>query len=81
MVGNLITLIFYVPRGTLHTFNNAGTSPSRVLGVISPAGLGRFFEEVGEPATEKASAPEGPPDVKKLIAAARKWRRRQKSAT
>jgi len=72
---------FYVPRGTLHTFKNVGTSPSRVLGVISPAGLEKFFEEVGEPATEGASAPEGPPDVEKLIATARKWRRRQRSAT
>ena len=54
---------FYVPRGTLHTFKNVGMSPSRVLGVIGPAGLEKFFEEVGEPATEGASAPEGPPDV------------------
>jgi hypothetical protein len=51
VVGNLIVLIFYVPKA------------SRVLGVISPSGLERFFEEVGEPATEGASAPEGPPDV------------------
>ncbi len=55
---------FYVPRGTLHTFKNVGMSPtSRVLGVIGPAGLEKFFEEVGEPATKGASAPEGPPDV------------------
>ena len=44
-----------------------------------PGGTLHTFKNVG---TEGASAPEGPPDVKKLIAAARKWRRPQRrSAT
>ena len=53
----------HVPKGTLHTFKNVGTSPSRVLGVITPGGFERFFLEAGEPATEGSSAPEGEPHV------------------
>ena len=33
----------YVPRGTLHTFKNVGTLPSRVLVVLSPGGSRSSF--------------------------------------
>ncbi len=33
----------YAPRGTLHTFKNVGTSPSRVLGIITPGGIREIF--------------------------------------
>ena len=33
------------PRGIPHTLKNEGTTPARVLVIISPAGLERFFAE------------------------------------
>ena len=35
-----------VPRGTVHTFANAGNAPGKLLVIISPAGFERFFQEV-----------------------------------
>ena len=57
----------HIFKGTLHTFKNVGTSPSRVLGVLTPGGFDRFFLEAGEPATEGSSAPEGEPDVGRIV--------------
>ena len=57
----------HIPKGTLHTFKNVGTSPSRVLGVLTPGGFERFFLEAGEPATEGSSALEGEPDVGRIV--------------
>ena len=36
----------HAPKGTLHTFRNVGTSPSRVLAVITPGGFEGFFLDV-----------------------------------
>ncbi len=63
----------HVPRGTLHTFKNVGTSPSRLLGVLTPGGFERFFLEAGEPATEGSSAPEGEPDVGRIVEIGRRY--------
>ncbi len=63
----------HVPKGTLHTFRNVGTSPSRVLGVITPGGFERFFLEAGEPATEGSPAPEGEPDVGRIAEIGRRY--------
>ena len=63
----------HVPKGTLHTFKNVGTSPSRVLGVLTPGGFEGFFLEAGEPATEGASAPEGEPDVGRIVEIGQKY--------
>ena len=57
----------YIPRGTLHTFRNVGTSPSRVLFLLSPGGFEKFFLEAGEPATEGSSPPQGEPDVGRIV--------------
>lgn len=65
--------VFYGPRGIPHTFKNVGTTPSKVLGVITPGGFEGFFEEVGEPATDPSSPPSGPPDMEKIMAAAAKY--------
>jgi mannose-6-phosphate isomerase-like protein (cupin superfamily) len=35
-----------VPPGVMHDFRNPGTEPARWLGIASPAGLDRYFEEV-----------------------------------
>lgn len=56
----------HVPIGSLHTLKNAGDSVGRLLTLVVPAGLDRFFEEAGEPGTDTSSPP-GPPDVEKLL--------------
>jgi mannose-6-phosphate isomerase-like protein (cupin superfamily) len=65
----------YIPRGTMHTFKNVGTTPARFLGTVVPGGFERFFLEVGEPATDRSTPPvsEGPPDVERLVATAAKY--------
>jgi mannose-6-phosphate isomerase-like protein (cupin superfamily) len=35
-----------VPRGTVHTFWNVGSTPAKVLSIISPAGFEQFLAEV-----------------------------------
>ena len=63
----------HVPSGTLHTFKNVGTSPSRVLAAFTPGGFEKFFLEAGEPATEGSSAPEGEPDVGRIVEIGQKY--------
>ena len=41
-----------VPRGTVHRFHNAGTTPARLILTFTPAGIERFFEETLERALE-----------------------------
>ena len=50
----------HIPKGTLHTHKNVGTKPGRMLILTVPAGLEKFFEEMGTPATDKSS-PRHPP--------------------
>ncbi len=63
----------HAPSGTLHTFRNVGKSPSRVLVVYSPGGFEKFVFEAGEPATEGSSAPEGEPDVERIVQIGQKY--------
>ncbi|MGH7800590.1 MAG: quercetin 2,3-dioxygenase [Thermodesulfobacteriota bacterium] len=64
----------YIPKGTLHTFKNIGTSQGRFLAIITPAGFEKFFEEIGEPAIDKSSPPPfNPAIVEKLFALAPKY--------
>jgi oxalate decarboxylase/phosphoglucose isomerase-like protein (cupin superfamily) len=35
-----------IPRGTVHTFWNAGSTPAKLLVIFSPAGFEQFFVEV-----------------------------------
>ena len=62
-----------IPRGSLHTFRNAGTEPARLLVSVVPGGFEGFFEEVGEPATDPGPPPSAPPDVEKVMAVAPKY--------
>jgi quercetin dioxygenase-like cupin family protein len=55
------------PRGIFHAFWNEGTTPARILEIISPAGFEKFFEE----AAELASAGVG--DVDRRLALAQKY--------
>jgi mannose-6-phosphate isomerase-like protein (cupin superfamily) len=41
----------HVPRGTLHTFENATTDPARMLSGFVPSGFERFFRDFGHAAT------------------------------
>jgi len=48
----------YVPRGTVHSYENVGTEPGRLLLLSTPAGgTERIFFELGEPATEGSPPP------------------------
>jgi quercetin dioxygenase-like cupin family protein len=40
----------HVPRGTLHTFENATPDPARMLSGFLPSGFERFFRDFGHPA-------------------------------
>ena len=65
--------LIYVPKGTLHAFNNAGTASGRMLVSQTPGGLhGRFIEEGGKLLAAEGSAPpamvEGPLGVERLVA-------------
>lgn len=66
--GSWITL----PRGSLHHFRNVGPGPARMLILVAPAGLERFFLEVGRPATGDPgpSSDFGPEEVAALLAVA-----------
>lgn len=61
-----------VPKGSLHTLKNAGDSVGRLLTLVVPAGLDRYFEEAGEPGTD-VSSPPGPPDVGSLLKTAERY--------
>ncbi len=67
--------VVYAPRGVLHSFRTVGTGHSRMAVIITPAGLEKFFEEVGKPGTEDPTSP--PPfaeeDIGKILAVAPKY--------
>jgi quercetin dioxygenase-like cupin family protein len=65
--------VVYGPRNIPHAFGNIGTTPSRMSVLITPGGLERMFEELGEPVTDASSAPEGPPDIERLKAVNQKY--------
>jgi hypothetical protein len=62
-----------IPKGILHTYKNAGTTPARFLGMVAPSGFEGFFKEIGEPARDRSSPPSGQPDVEKIMATAPKY--------
>ncbi len=45
--------LVFKPRGQWHTFWNPGDQPTRVLEIISPAGLEQFFRLVDAPEAEQ----------------------------
>lgn len=61
-----------IPKGTLHTLKNAGETVGRLLTLVAPAGLDKFFEEAGEPGTDISLPPE-PPEVEKLLDTAARY--------
>lgn len=47
----------HIPKGTVHTFTNVGTTVSRMLVVFAPAGMEGWFEEVLMPAQPTDTEP------------------------
>lgn len=65
--------LVYVPRGSLHAFKNVGEGRGRLLMSQTPGGLHeRFFEEVGEEATDRTTPPAAK-DEPDLVAVAAKY--------
>jgi hypothetical protein len=54
----------HVPIGAVHSGSNVSSETGRRVVIFSPAGLERFFLEIG------AAAPGAPTDVPALVAAA-----------
>jgi quercetin dioxygenase-like cupin family protein len=67
--------VAFVPRGTPHSYRNAGPLEARMLMLATPGGIHEhFLEEIGEPVSDRAApAPAGPEDVAKARAAAPKY--------
>ncbi len=64
----------HLPRGVLHSYENVGAGPARFLTLMVPAGLEKYFEEVGKPGTDLFSPlPFGEEDIDKLLAVAPKY--------
>jgi quercetin dioxygenase-like cupin family protein len=64
----------HLPKGVLHSYQNVGTGPARFLTLMVPAGLEKFFEEVGKLATNLSSPPPfEEEDIDKLLVVAPKY--------
>ena len=63
----------FLPRGIEHAFENAGTTPCRMLLGVTPGGFENFFAEMGEPAPTRTLPPMSPPDIDKLLTLAAKY--------
>jgi quercetin dioxygenase-like cupin family protein len=59
-----------LPKGTLHAFKSEGTTPARMLILVIPSGLDKFFEEVGYASREESVTPAA---IEKLVAVAPKY--------
>ena len=57
----------FAPRGIPHHFRNPETSPLRMLMIVQPAGIERFFEEVSDLAAT------GPPSPEALASLAQRY--------
>jgi len=54
--------VVYLPRGSVHTFRNAGETPSRHWVLTTPSGFERFYEKSAE-----VFAQGGPPDMERVL--------------
>ena len=62
----------YLPKGVAHTHSAGGGKLARALVMQSPAGVERFIEEAGKPATDPTARPAPPElsDLQRIIAVA-----------
>ena len=65
----------YVPRGTVHSYENVGTEPGRLLILSMPAGgTEKLFLDLGEPATQGSSPlPTEPMDLRAFRATVQEY--------
>jgi glyoxylate utilization-related uncharacterized protein len=64
----------HLPKGVLHSYRNVGSTPARFLTLLVPAGLEKYFEEVGKPGSDISSPPPfEEEDIDRLLAAAPKY--------
>jgi quercetin dioxygenase-like cupin family protein len=64
----------HLPKGIRHSYENVGSGPARFLTLIVPAGLEKFFKEVGKPGSDVSSPPPfEEEDINKLLAVAPKY--------
>jgi quercetin dioxygenase-like cupin family protein len=64
----------HLPKGVRHSYENVGPEPARFLTLIVPAGLEKFFKEVGKPGSDVSSPPPfEEEDIDKLLAVAPKY--------
>jgi quercetin dioxygenase-like cupin family protein len=62
------------PKGQLHRFTNTTTQPAKLLCWVTPAGLEKFFLEIGIPTTGINHSPSvSPEDIEKAMTAATKY--------
>lgn len=63
------------PKGQMHRFTNMGTTPAKVLCWNTPAGLEKFFAEVGKPVQDRDSEPPlvSAADIEKIVVTAPKY--------
>lgn len=47
----------HLPRGVPHAYRNVGAGAARFLTLMVPAGLERFFQDVGKPALDSTTPP------------------------
>ncbi len=57
----------HAPRGRRHSYRNVGEAAGRLLTFYAPAGLEGLFLDVGEPVTDPAERPQGPPNPSRLL--------------
>jgi quercetin dioxygenase-like cupin family protein len=60
------------PKGQLHSFQNIGSKPAKMLCWVTPAGLENFYAEVGFPVEDREAPPPpvSPADIEKFLATA-----------
>ncbi len=65
----------YGKRDVPHQFKNAGNKAGRMLVVVAPSGLEKFFAEIGTPLASPQAAPveSTPADFARLLAAAPRY--------
>ena len=64
----------HVPPGTLHRFENVGTTTGRLMVFFTPAGFEGFFFEVGRSAVEGGTPPPlGPEEIERTLELAPKY--------
>jgi mannose-6-phosphate isomerase-like protein (cupin superfamily) len=65
--------LVHVPRGKPHAFHNPGTAHAHRLVMFTPAGVERFFLEVGVPASDRSAPPAGGPGPRELLEVAARY--------